>query len=381
MPIDIRSRYAHVVNIMHMCQAFKKMGKDVTLIVRGRAGSVDLKMIFDQHGILNDFAIKFVPIPAVKVGRVDVGSRLFGIWTALYMLRDRIDLCYTRFPLFAYLSGRLGIASTLEMHMPPTSRLDAWAFAQIIGQIKKGGTNRYKVMAISARLAEILNEQFDLPISDVFICHDAVDLAPYNEVVLDKNDDIKHRLGINEATLLLTYSGSLYEGRGVEMIAELAQCFPHGYFLVVGGDEFRIKSYREKYAGIKNLCFYGYVYHKEVAQFLRASDILLMPHARRVTVDGPGDISAYTSPMKLFEYLAASKPIIASNLPSILEILEHGKNALIAEPEDVGSWSTCVSDLLHDADLRRRLGLAARAAAENRTWDKRAAEIMEFILS
>jgi len=381
MPIDIRSRYAHVVNIMHMCQAFKRSGQDVTLIVPGHAGSVDLKMIFDQYGILNDFAIKFVPIPAVKVGRVDAGGRLFGIWTALYILRDRIDLCYTRLPSIAHISGHLGITSVLEMHMPPTSILDAWAFAQIVGQIKKGGRTRYKVMAISNRLAEILNNRFDLPISDVFVCHDAVDLGPYNAVASDGND-LKRQLGVvKEGTLLFTYSGSLYEGRGVEMIVELARRFPQNYFLVVGGDELRIKSCRREFDWVKNLCFYGYVPHKDVAHILKGSDVLLMPHARRVTVDGTGDISEYTSPMKMFEYLAAAKPIIASNLPSILEILKHGENALIAEPEDISSWSACVSALLGNAGLRRKLSMAARVTAENNTWDKRATRIMDFIVS
>ena len=379
MPLDLRSRYAHVVNVLHMCQAFKNAGREVILIAPRLGNFVDPTATLDRFGILNDFSIKFVSIPVPSVGRVDVSRNLFCIWAAFSTLRTRVDLCYTRVPLVAYMSGCLGLATVLEMHMPPASLLDTWAFTQIVNRIEKGKEQRYKVVAISQRLAEILNRRYSLPNSKVLVSHDAVDLLPYNKPESDGNS-LKHQLGITDRTFLFTYSGSLYAGRGVEMIAELAQRFPQAYFLIVGGDESRIKAYQKDLQWIENLCFYGYVPHKDVARILIGSDILLLPHARRVTVDGTGDIGAYASPMKLFEYLAAAKPIIASEHPSILEILKHGENALIAEPESIESWSACVSTLLDDAELRRRLGLAAYTTAENNTWDKRAAGILEFIL-
>jgi glycosyltransferase involved in cell wall biosynthesis len=380
MPIDLRSRYAHVVNIMQMCQAFHRTGQDVTLIVPRHTGRLDIGSVFDQYAIRDNFAIKFLSVPGMKVGRVNIGELLFGIWAVLYILKEHFDLCYTRVPFYAYINGRLGMATALEIHMPPTSRLDTWALARIVGQITNGEFNRYRIIVISNRLAKILNEQFNLPISRTLVCHDAVDLMPYNKVTSNGND-LRRELGlVNQETLLLTYAGSLYEGRGIELIVELAQRFPQSYFLVVGGDELRIKSYRQKFGGIKNLCFYGYVPHRDVARILKGSDILLMPHGRRATVPGGSNISAYTSPMKMFEYLAAAKPIIASNLPSIVEILRHGQNALIAEPDDTASWSTCLSNLLEDLALRRKLGMTARLTAESNTWDRRSARILEFVL-
>jgi glycosyltransferase involved in cell wall biosynthesis len=380
MPMDLRSRYAHVVNIMQMCQAFKRTGQDITLIIPQHKGRLDIKTIFDQYAIIDNFTIKRLAVPIIKLGRIDIGALFLGIWAALYVLKEHFNLCYTRVPFYAYIYGSLGMATGLEIHMPPTSRLDTWALARMVSQIKNGKSSHHKIIVISNRLAKILNEQFDLPVSKMLVCHDAVDLASYNKIT-SSGYDLKRQLGlINQRTLLLTYAGSLYEGRGMEMIVELAQRFPQSYFLVVGGDELRIESYRQEFEGIKNLCFYGYVSHRDVARILKDSDILLMPHGRRATVLGGDNISAYTSPMKMFEYLAAAKPIIASNLPSILEILKHGQNALIAEPDDTDSWSACVSSLVDNLALRQKLGMAARFTAEHHTWEKRATRIMDFIL-
>ena len=361
------SRRANTVNIMHMCQAFRRSGHEITLVVPRHKNAQD-RGVFDHYGIADRFPIKFISRPHIRIRGIDIGLHLFFLSAVFYALGNKFEICYTRNPFCAYVAGRLGMDTILEMHMPPESRSDAYAFGRMAA-----GKRLWRVVAISGRLAEILKGQFGMPLSMMLVCHDAVDLEPYE---YKEDSRLKQQLGLDDEKVLVTYSGSLYEGRGMEVIVELARRFPECYFLVVGGDEARINIFRQEFSHLDNLHFYGYVPHKDVASILMGSGILVMPYERQVTLDGRGNTAEYCSPVKMFEYLAAAKPIIASRLPSISEILKDGENALLAEPEDVDSWSNGLSKLVTDDQLRRNLGRSARKTAETHTWDKRVLEIM-----
>ena len=71
------------------------------------------------------------------------------------------------------------------------------------------------------------------------------------------------------------------------------------------------------------------------------------------------DYSRWTTPLKMFEYMAAGRPIVASDLPVIREVLEHGRNALLVPPDNLEAWETAVRTLITDASLRTGLAQAA----------------------
>ena len=369
-PAVLPSRSANSVNIMHMCQALRQSGHDITLIVPKYGISNEEKEIFNHYGIKDGFPIKFVPRLSVQMKGIDIGLHLFFLSAIFYSLRNKAEICYTRFLSCAWLASVLGKESILEMHMPPHTRADLYAFRRMLVH-----DNRCKIIAISHRLAEILNEQFRMPLSRILVCHDAVHLEHYSERE-QQCMKVKERLGLSQERLLVAYSGSLYEGRGIKMIIELARNFPECYFLVVGGDETRITRCRKKFSEVDNLHFHGYVPHKNVAGMLLGSDILVMPYETRTTVDDKGNTAEYCSPMKMFEYLAAGRAIIASKLPSLCEVLKDRENALLAEPENSHSWIEALRQLVDDKALRARLGAHALETARIHTWDERVTRIM-----
>jgi glycosyltransferase involved in cell wall biosynthesis len=353
-----------------MCLAFRQSRHDITLIVPKYGISNTEKEIFNYYGIKNCFPIKFLPKLPVQMKGIDIGSHIFLLSAILFALRNKFEICYTRIPFCAFIARQMGMESILEMHMPPDARADLFAFQRMVIQ-----NDRCKMVAISHSLAEILYEQFGMLLSRILVCHDAVQLEHYRE--RDQQPiDMKKRLGLSQERLLVTYSGSLYEGRGVEIIVELAENFPECCFLVVGGDETRISKCRQKFSYVNNLHFYGHVPHKDVAGILLESNILLMPYERRVAVDGKGDTAEYCSPMKMFEYLAAGKAVIASRLPSVCEVLKDRENALLAEPDNSRSWIKALRQLIDDEDLRTRLGAHALETARIHTWDERVTRIM-----
>ena len=88
----------------------------------------------------------------------------------------------------------------------------------------------------------------------------------------------------------------------------------------------------------------------------------------------------HASPLKLFEYMAAGRAIVASDLPAWSDVVAHGETALLLPPDDVAAWSEAIDRLLSDSDLRERLGEIARnQALEQHTWDVRAARILAHI--
>jgi glycosyltransferase involved in cell wall biosynthesis len=80
--------------------------------------------------------------------------------------------------------------------------------------------------------------------------------------------------------------------------------------------------------------------------------------------------------MKLFEYLASGRPILASQLPVLREVL-NDQNAILLPGDDVGAWAAALQSLATDAGARERLGAAARHSAQGYSWQARAAAILD----
>ena len=104
--------------------------------------------------------------------------------------------------------------------------------------------------------------------------------------------------------------------------------------------------------------------------WVRACDIVTIPW-------GWNEFSAYyTSPMKLFEYMAAGTPIIASDLPSIREVLQHRETAWLVEPGNPTDLAEGIKHLMNDSCLKNRLSSAACKAVRQHTWRERALRIL-----
>jgi glycosyltransferase involved in cell wall biosynthesis len=89
------------------------------------------------------------------------------------------------------------------------------------------------------------------------------------------------------------------------------------------------------------------------------------------------DVASWMSPLKIFEYMASEKAIIASDLPVLREVLTDGVTALLCDPDDVRSWAAALERLAHDPAERRRLGRSARELLlSGYTWKQRAERIL-----
>jgi glycosyltransferase involved in cell wall biosynthesis len=141
--------------------------------------------------------------------------------------------------------------------------------------------------------------------------------------------------------------------------------------LIIGGHEAepdlaRTKSIADRLGLRQRVTFTGLVEPARVAELLTQADVLVLPNPASAIS------TRYTSPLKLFEYMAAGKPIVSSDLPSIREILRDGVNALLVSPGDPGMLASAIERLLNDPSLAARLARAALDEVPNYSWQRRA---------
>jgi glycosyltransferase involved in cell wall biosynthesis len=142
---------------------------------------------------------------------------------------------------------------------------------------------------------------------------------------------------------------------------------------IVGGhpaepDLSRVRALVDSLSLGRRVTLTGLVPPAEVAGLLRSAHVLVLPNSASAIS------AAYTSPLKLFEYLAAGRPIVASDLPAFREVIGDEQAVLVA-PDDPGALAAALTALRDDYARRVRMGEAAFALASAYTWDARAAHI------
>ena len=175
----------------------------------------------------------------------------------------------------------------------------------------------------------------------------------------------------------LLYLGSLHPWKGVDT---LIRALPHvkqpAELHIVGGNEQRIAELRklaEELHVVPRVVFHGAVEPGKRFEYIHEADICLLP----LTDIGLG--GRYTSPLKLFEYMAAGKAIIVSDLPSMRQVLTPEQNALLVPNGDAEAFARSIDRLLTNKELRTRVGDSAKTLAQNFSWRARSETILNFV--
>lgn len=169
----------------------------------------------------------------------------------------------------------------------------------------------------------------------------------------------------------IAYAGHLYPWKGADLLVEAVALLPQGRGRIVGGhpgerDLGRLRELASARGVADRIEFTGLVPPGDVARWLAASDVLVLPN-RATAVS-----ASYTSPLKLFEYLAVGRPIVASSLPAIAEVLRDGENAILVPPDDAAALAAAIGRLSDDRALAVRLARQAFHDAAAYAWPARA---------
>ena len=216
-------------------------------------------------------------------------------------------------------------------------------------------------------------EQKGVPRNKLFAWHDGFESSLFDKHI-DKND-ARSSLKLPIDKTIVTYTGGLYPSRDIENIVYLAKDFPDVYFLVIGGPEKNRQLFQKmsQEESVSNINFMGFVEHNLIPYYLYASDILLALWSSKVPTIN------YCSPLKIFEYMATGRTIVAHGFPTILEVLENEKDSILCEPDNFDSLKSALSKALIEQNTSNYGKLARDKAFQLYSWDNRVSKLLEFM--
>jgi len=351
--------WAHVLQILTMCEAFADAGAEVELVVPRRSAT-KAQDPFGYAGVKENFKITrlwcldFFP---GKQGTFFYGLRTFSFFLSAwyYLLRNRVDYIYTR-----EVSAWIPVRNTVfELHTisPSTARYVPRLNAAC-GVITISEGIRTDLIALGVSGEKILTAP------------DGVRLADFAHP--ESKEVARSRLGLPRDACLAVYIGLLNTWKGVETLYAAAPLLAPDIRLVLIGEDWSTPLEQLRTAH-PLITFLGFRPYTELADNQSVADVLVLPNS------GQSALSAkYTSPLKLFSYMASGKPVVASNLSSLREILSE-QNAFLVAPDDPAALAAGIrTALAHPEEARQRAGQALHDV-QSFSWELRAERILKFI--
>jgi glycosyltransferase involved in cell wall biosynthesis len=375
--IRMPTEKAHGLQIMQMCEAFAENGADVTLYVARRVNTPEMDKIADvwaHYGVSHTFGIgriwsldlyrQIEPIAP----RVAFGLQVITYLLALLLNLPRADVLYTRdfFTVLALLPFKGKRKLFYEVHQ----RSGSGVGKRLQGIAVRGAD---RVIAVTGRLAD---EMRKLGAKHVMVAHDGFRIARFAD--MPSRADARKMLDLADG-FIVGYMGRLHTmsiGKGIDTLIDAVAMLPDLpiTLLLVGGPDEAAESLRQRWIAhglpAERYLYRTHVPPARVPAYLAAFDVCAMPFPFTE------HFAYYASPLKLFEYMAAGGCVLASDLPSTAEVVTHDKNAILYPPGDVNAMAAALRRLHDSADLRMRIGGAAKAEAAHYSWTARARQIL-----
>ncbi len=380
---------AHGLQIMQNCEAFAAAGCEVTLWVARRWNSRQLRKVKDPYvyyGVDANFAIRRIPcIDLFPLFPPDgVGARFafymllasYALVSSILLLFSRADIYYSRDELLMALLALLksGRSLAYEAHQFAPAGRGAALQRYVAG---RAGS----VVATTERLRQDLIAQRDADPTRAIVAHDGIRRGRFAD--LPARADARQQLLWSEEAFIVGYLGRLHTlgmDKGVGTLVDALATLDEVRLALVGGPDEMAQDLRERWLArglpANRFMTVGHVRPAEVPLYLRAFDVCAMP------LPLTEHFAHYASPLKLFEYMAAGRAIVASDLPAWSDVVADGDTALLPPPDDIAAWSAAIKRLKSDGELRDQLGeRARRRAMAHYTWRARAERILAHIAS
>lgn len=357
---DIPSERANSIHVMRMCEALAGNGHDVVLVGKRFKTSRTLD-IYEFYGVQRVFELVLTPCWRLRGISILLLPKLYA-WLRRYDPRD--VLVYSRDVYGVWLAAKMGFRVIYETHAMPYNRL-----IRCLERSLLRSDRLMRLVVVSGALRDDYLTAYGAA-EKTLVCHDAA-TTPSKSV----KEDLPWPPCRD--TLQIGYVGHLYQGRGVEIIIECARRLPQYDFHIVGGAEPDVAFWKAR--AVENVHFHGFIAPSRVHSVYDRLDVLLMPYQREIRNPHSNQNTVpWMSPMKLFEYMASHKAMIASDLPVLREVLDESM-AVLVSPDKPEDW---VAAIIRCEDRQYRESLAASAFdafVRHHTWQKRAARVLEGV--
>jgi|GEM_PF-1055404 len=353
MPTD----RAHGIQVMKTCESLARAGREVELCIPGRHTDISELDPFAYYGVKRIFTITTLKVPdLVRFGKVGFVLSLYAFARAVrsYIGKDRSVVLMSR-------DERL-LAQCSDTPYLWESHTGAWNRAA-----RRVAKRAHKVLVLTHAAVRFYADK-GVDEKKLVVVPDAIDTASF----VDPEDVsvARTRLGLPLDKRIALYVGGLGGWKGTDTLFK-ASAYLHSVQVVcIGGTEKEVADASAKYPKVR---FLGSRPYRELANNLSAGDVLVIPNT------GTNPISVtFTSPLKLFAYMASGKPIVASDVPSIREVLDD-HSAFLVTPDSPESLAKGIEEAFSDPEKAVHRATAARMLAARYTWDERARRILQVL--
>lgn len=199
-------------------------------------------------------------------------------------------------------------------------------------------------------------------VKNILVAHDGVNVSEYAHIMKYQKNTIAN----------IVYTGNLFEWKGVYTLVDSLKYLNNVKCTIIGGSDDTLPQFKKyiEEKKIKNIELTGFVKKSETIKYIENANVLILPNSAK------DKMSYYTSPLKLFEYMASKRPIVASSLPSIKEILKDGINATLYEPDNPKDLANKIRFVLEN-DCSHMINQAYNDV-QKYTWAQRVKNIVNW---
>ena len=359
---------AHGIQIAEMCEALIEAGAEVELIVprRGRADRT-----------IKDFYDLRVEIPTVRIWTPDwYGRGRLGFWASSFFfmsgyarhIRSKnekgekgfiwaIDIDQFSFFLIPF----LGMPYIAEIH---DAKPSAFSFRALFKRAMR-------VIVINDIIGGELRHTFGIPADSVLIHPNGVDLSRFQTALA--REAARERLSLRQGVRIVMYTGKIYPWKGLDIFIDAARAFEDGaYFYFVGDTEVHMREVTDK-SSPPSMVYAGHQDYRKIPLWLAAADVLVLGGTKENAYS-----YSHTSPMKLFEYMASGRPIVAADTPANREIVSE-REVFFYKPDDAAALKKAIDAVFADPTEAALRAERAKEKVAIFSWEKRACSIVRSV--
>jgi len=347
-------------------EAFAAKDISVTLLAPRRLGRVRTDYLA-YYTIRHPFNTVFLPtidligLKFLQDAAFRLSLLIFSKWTFFYLLfhASKQDIIYSAETLPLLFASLRFPHTCIEIHDYPERAL--WFYRILFKRVSH-------IVVTTQWKLERLKKDFPGCVRKTFYEPNAVSVEDFSLAI--SKEEARKKLSLPLKAKLVVYTGHLYAWKGVDTLAEAAKHIDADIY-IVGGTEKDIARFKKKWRVIPNLRVVGHKPYEEMPLWQKAADVLVLPNTRKEEIS-----VHYTSPMKLFEYMASGTPVVASDIPSIREIAGDGR-ALLVTPDD----PEALADGIRRVVKGETAGTTERAREwiQEHTWGRRMERILQAI--
>lgn len=358
---------AHGIQIAKMCEALIEAGAEVELIVPTRGA---------RDRTAKDFYHLRVEIPVTRIWTPDwYGRGRLGFWASSVFFM----LGYWR-----YLRKK-GHAGETEMVWAIDVDQFSFFFVPFIGMRYIAELHDAKpwtvpfffllrralaVVVINNLIKEKLERRYGIDAACIRVHPNGIDVSDFSKGIA--RDEARRLLGLSQDEKVALYVGKFYRWKGLGILSRAGDLAEGVIFYLVGGSGEEYLQVTNNPRPLNMRCI-GYTEHKKIPYWLAAADVLLVLGTAKVAYS-----YFYTSPMKLFEYMASRRPIVAADTPANRQIVSDAE-AFFYKADDPADLAVQVRYALSHGEEASRRAEAAFQKVPQFTWEKRAESILKFL--